>query len=113
MFLFLRPKSLENVLHLPLTKQFIQLYIKIWCAEVPVVFGYFVFQNQVVPPGIPGQFTDHAMVLVQVMPVVGKDHIGRDVVLQLFEVRLNFRSTVGEKSIPKILNDNLFPLRGA
>src|ERR1039457_3621456 len=58
-------------------------------SQVTVVFRNLVFQNQMVPKCIPGQFRDQTMVLVRVLAVVSEDEV-RGYCFQVLENCLHF-----------------------
>src|SRR6202171_4906638 len=55
------------------TRRFVQRRKCIGGTQISVVFGNFVFQDEVIAKRVPGQFIEQAMVLVQVMTIVGED----------------------------------------
>ena len=52
--------------------------------------------------GIPGQIGNQAMVLVPVIAVVSQDDVGRNTLLERFEILLDFGALVGEKAVAKV-----------
>src|SRR5690606_30221720 len=67
--------------------------------EVPVPFGYFVFEDQVVAKQIPGQLTDFAMVLMGIVAPMGEDHVRIDLGSQTLEPGLYLTALVGEEAV--------------
>src|SRR6266496_1028551 len=49
---------------------------KIGRTEVRIVLGNFVFEDKMVSERIPGEFANHAMVLMEVVAKMSKDQIG-------------------------------------
>ena len=49
-----------------------------WVAQVAVVLGDLVLEDQVVAERVPGQLAEEPVVLVQVVARVGEDEIGLD-----------------------------------
>jgi hypothetical protein len=80
-------------------------------AEITVIFGNFVFQNQVVPEGVPGEITNYPMVLVEIVAVMGENQIGFKMLFQLFKAQFDFFACRGEEAGGKILNDDLLLFR--
>ena len=80
-------------------------------AQIAVIFGNFVLQNQMVAPGIPGQIRYGAMVLVPVVPVVREDEVRQNNLFEFLEGFLDFCSFVGKEAVAKALDDNLLAVR--
>ena len=57
--------------------RFIQVDKEVRYAKIAVIFRNFIFQDEVISKGIPGQLTDQTMVLMQIMPVMGEDDVWR------------------------------------
>src|SRR5689334_4997873 len=68
-------KRLADVSGFSLAGLTIQTHEKIWPTKVAIVFGDFIFQNEMAAEGIPGQLGDHFMVLVKIVTVMGKNQI--------------------------------------
>ncbi|HQK17298.1 MAG TPA: hypothetical protein PLJ27_07585, partial [Polyangiaceae bacterium] len=99
-------EALADVRHFPAARRPIQLNIEVWRPQVSVVLDDLVFEDQVIPEGVPGQFADQPMVLVQVMTVVRENDVGLENALQLLEGVLDFRADVREVAVPKSLGDD-------
>ena len=77
MAMFLRPETCEDRLDLAPTRSFIQLDERIRGPYVAVVLRDLVFKNQMATKGVPCQFTNQPVILVQVVAVVSEDKIWR------------------------------------
>jgi hypothetical protein len=76
---------------------------KVGIPQVAVVLGNLILQNQVVTEGIPGKISQQTVVLVQVLPVVRKDDIGRKTFFNGFKCLLHVGGHLGQKSVTVIL----------
>ena len=74
---------------------------KTWDAEVAVVLGNLVFQDQVVAKSIPREVRQDPVILMAIVAVVGEDEVRREG-FQRLERRLDARAVVGKKIV---LND--------
>src|SRR6266851_5834553 len=81
----LRSKGAQNVLGLLFARLAVQPDKEIRRAQVTIVLGNLVFQDQVTSKRVPSQFTDHSVVLMQIVAVVRQDQVRREFLLQLFE----------------------------
>ena len=90
--------------------RFIQVDKEVRYAKIAVIFRNFIFQDEVVSKGIPGQLTDQTMILMQIMPVMGEDDVWRFLPFQLLKKIFNLTANVREKTVPKFLRRILFSL---
>jgi hypothetical protein len=65
--------------------RFTQVDEEVRSAEIPIVFRNFIFENEMVPERIPGEFRNQAMILMQVQTLMREDEVGRDLCLQRLE----------------------------
>src|SRR5688572_11954327 len=100
-------ESSTDVLDLARANFFVEGDKEVRPAEIAVVLGNLVLQDQVAAPRVPGEVTDGAVVLVPVIPIVGEDQIRIDVLLELLEELLDVGSLVREKAVPEIRHDDL------
>jgi len=84
-FASLAPEMLHQVTHLLLADRIVQLHEEVRDSKVSVVLDYFVLENRMVPKRVPGQFRYDAMILMQVVSVMGKYEVGGAVTLELLE----------------------------
>lgn len=91
---------------------FVQMYKQIRRSQIAVILGYLVFQNQVIPKRVPGQLTQQAMVLMQVMSIMCEDDVG-SYGFELFEIFLDLDPDVRKETIPKALDDDFLLLHRA
>lgn len=77
---------------------------EIGMAEIAVVLGDLIFENEMIAEGVPGQLGQHPMVLVAVMAMVGENDIRGNLQLQRFEPVLDFTHGLREVTIPEIEN---------
>jgi hypothetical protein len=97
-FASLAPEVLHQVTHLLLADRIVQLHEEVWDSKVSVVLDYFVLENRMVPKRVPGQFRHEAMILMQVISVMGKYEVGSAVTLELLEGFLELGTGIGERS---------------
>ena len=57
---------------------------------------------------VPGQFANHAMVLVQIMAEVGEDEVGHELFLEIFESIFDGSADVGKKTVAEGFYDDGF-----
>lgn len=74
----LRLERLHDVTDLPLANLLRQRNEDAWSSQIAVIFRNLVFQNQMIPKGIPGQFRDEPVILMGVVAVMSKNHVGGD-----------------------------------
>src|SRR6266545_156742 len=70
-------------------------------AEVALVLGDLVLEDQVVAEGVPGQLRDQAVVLVRVVAARGQDQVRREAALELLEGLLDRGALPGEEAVPE------------
>src|SRR5262249_24868544 len=110
MLLPLRLELFHQEIDLTGTRLFIELYKNIRRPQISVVFRNFVLQNHVITKGIPGEFANQPVVLVQVVPVMGEDDFGGDL-LQSFKKLFDLRASIWEKTIRELLHHDVSFLR--
>jgi len=91
--------------------RFVERHEKIRLAEIAIVFGDFVFQNQMIAERVPGQLGDQAMVLVCIFAVLGEYQIRPPLLQLFFKNSFDFCALEGEEAIAKIFDDQIFFLR--
>jgi hypothetical protein len=84
----------------------IQLDKQVGRSQIAIVLDDLVFEDQVIPESIPGQFGDQPVVLVQVVTVVREDDIGSKGAFQVLEGVLDVRPDVREVPIPEPFHDD-------
>jgi len=80
-------KRLADISGFSFTSLAIQTHEEIWRAEIAIIFRDFVLQDEVVAKRIPSQFTDHSVILVKVIAVMGQNQIRLKLSLELFKFR--------------------------
>src|SRR6266851_10090661 len=103
----LRRKRIENMLGLLLARGAVQPDKEIRCAQVTIVLGNLVFQDQVTAKRVPSQFTDHPVILMQIVAVVRQDQVRREFLLQLLEFVFDLRLLRREKAVAVVANYHL------
>ena len=76
-------------------------------AEVAVVLRDLVLEDQVIAERVPRQLAGVAVVLMQVVPLVREDEVGRHLALQLLEPVLDAAAVVREVAVAEALDDDL------
>src|SRR5687768_14818921 len=71
----LRPVTAHQDSDFRLHLRAIEPDIGVWRQQAAIVLGNLVLENEMPPEGGPRQFTDDPVVLVQIRPVMGKDHV--------------------------------------
>src|SRR4029453_6685298 len=89
----------------------VEMNEEIGTSQIAVVFQDFIFQDELIPVGVPRQLGDQAMVLMEIVAVVGEDEIRGDPFFQLFEEALYLVSEVREEACLEIPDQNLLLLR--
>src|SRR5271154_2019662 len=93
---------------LALAQGIVQFHEEIWRAEVAVVLWYLVLQDQMVAPCVPGQFADQTMILMEIVPVMSKDEVRRNLCLQFLKESFYLAPVVGQEPILELLDQNFF-----
>src|SRR6266511_1842214 len=88
-------------LHLPHGGGLVQGDEQHGSAEVALVLGDLVLEDQVVAEGVPGQLGDQAVVLVRVVAARGQDQVRREAALELLEGLLDRGALPGEEAVPE------------
>lgn len=81
----LGPLSLKGLIEqfgLALADRFLQRHEHVRSTQVPIILGDLVLQNQMIPKGVPSQFVQDTVILMQIVTVVGKDQVRSDALLQ-------------------------------
>src|SRR3990172_8835261 len=86
---------------------FIQFNERIGGAKISMILRDLVFQDELVPKGVPGQLGNYPVILVQIVTVMGEDEIGRHSFLQQLEVVLDLAADVREEAVPETLDENV------
>ena len=97
-------EALAQQLDLALAALGLQRHEQVGLAEVALVLGDLVFQDQLAAEGVPGQLGDQPVVLVPVLEPVGEDQVGLDLGLEPLEALLDGRAVVGEEAVPEPLD---------
>src|SRR5713101_6283350 len=108
----LRRKRFQNVFGLLLARRAVQPDKQIGSAQVTIVLGNLVFQDQMAAKGVPSQFTDHPVILMQVVAAVRQNQVRRELLLQLLEFTLDLRWLRREKTVSITANHDFLFLRG-
>src|SRR5262245_51883821 len=82
-------------------------YKDIRTTEVTVIFNDFVLQDQLVPPGVPGQFTDCPMILMKVVASMRENQVRPTSSLERLEFLLDQGKFGGKKAVRKVPKDDL------
>jgi len=70
-------------------------------AEITVVFGNLVLEDQVVTKRVPGELGDDAMILMLVGTVVGEDDVGRNPRFEPLKGSFDLREIAREETVAK------------
>ena len=84
---------------------------KVGAAQVAIILGNFVFQDEMVSPCVPGQLIDDPVILVKVVSSMRKDEVGRRSNFQGLEILFNF-DELGRKETVAEIEDNYLLFRG-
>lgn len=80
--------------------------VGVWSVEVAVELGDFVFEEGVVAPGIAGEFADDAVVLVEVVAIVGENEVGVEEAFEGFEFVLDLGLLGGKVAVAEGVEDD-------
>ena len=81
--------------------------------QVTIVFGDFVFEDQVIPKRVPGKLSDQAVILMSIQAPVGKHQVRNNTRFQYFESLLECTALVREKAVAEVKNLDFTALRSA
>src|SRR5437879_7614243 len=87
----LRRKRIENVFYFALACSTVQPKINVWCSQITIILWDLVFQDQVIAKRVPSQFTNHAVILMQIMAVMRQNQVRSEFCLQLLEFAFHLR----------------------
>jgi hypothetical protein len=102
-------EALAQQLDLALAALGLQGHEQVGLAEVALVLGDLVLQDQVAAEGVPGQLGHQPVVLVAVLQAVGEDQVGVDLGLEPLEALLHGPAVVGEEAVPEPLHGDPGP----
>jgi hypothetical protein len=102
LFVALRLKTCRQIFDFTVTRLLIEIHKKVGITKVAVVLENFVFENEVITPGIPGQPIDHSMILMEIVTGVGEYQIGGEGVFQTFKVFFDFHTFRREKTVAEV-----------
>jgi hypothetical protein len=92
---------------------FVEVYEQIRLAQIAIILRDFVFQDKVLPEGVPGQVGKQSVILVPVVAAMGEDDVGAEPLFQILEVFLDFSRNVRKKTVAKMFYAYLFFSRTA
>ena len=75
-------------------------------AQVRIIFGNFVFHDEVITESIPGKLAKKPMILMKIMAKVGKDEVGNKGAFEIFEGFFYGRANIGQKAVAKRFDDD-------
>src|SRR5260370_10084636 len=104
----LRWKRIKNVSCLSIAGRAVQCDETIWCCQISIVLGNLIFQDQVVSKGVPGQFINHAMILMEIVPIVRQDQVWIELLLEFFEFPFHSRMKRRKETVAKFLDPHFF-----
>ena len=107
MLVTLASEESAQILGLLAAQLFVQGDKQVGNAKIAIVFRDFVFENEVIPKRIPGQIGKDPVILMAVVPIMGKDDVRLELSLELLEIFLDARAFEGEKAIAKMFDDDL------
>src|SRR5205085_1498291 len=102
-----RPRDVARAADPALGDRVVGVHEEVRRAEVAVVLRHLVLEDQVVSERVPRQLAQEAVVLVQVVPVVGEDHVRLDLALELLEGAFDVAAVVGEERVGKAAEAHL------
>src|SRR6266446_130622 len=108
MLIALRFEAGHQILDLTVANLAIERHEEIGRTEVAVVLRDFIFEDKMIPPSVPGQLVDDAVILVQIFARVGQDQIRRESVLQVLEEFLNLNTLEWEEAVAEIQDRDVF-----
>jgi hypothetical protein len=78
MLVALRLKELADARDFILADRAVQRNEQVGLLEIPLILRNLIFQHEVIPERVPGQFREEAMVLVAIGEEVREDQVGLD-----------------------------------
>lgn len=107
MFVVLGAEKAAEVICLFCCHPLVKRHKKIWRGEVAVIFGNFIFENQMVSKGVPSQIGNEAMVLVTVIPKMRENQVWSNVGLQGFKKVLDQGALEWKVAVSEIFCDDV------
>ena len=80
-----------------------QRYVQVRAAQISIPFRNLVFENELVPEGVPGQVGDHSVILVSVVARVSKDDVWTEVPGKALELILDRGELRREVAVTKFM----------
>src|SRR5262245_44346832 len=87
-------KMLHQIFYFSSTYFLIEMNEQIRTSKAPIVLDDFIFEDQMIPKGVPRQFRNQPMILMEIVSKMGKDYIGTYRTLQFFKVFLDVRANI-------------------
>jgi hypothetical protein len=107
MFGTLRGEGLKKKVDFVFVQGRVERHKNVGAAQVAIVLGNFVFENEVIAKGVPGKFAEQAMVLMSIALPMREDQIGIDLRLHAFEIFFDLLRAAGKKAVAIVLKDDL------
>src|SRR5215469_2120744 len=101
----------QNVRDLTLAKRLIETHEEIGCSPIAIVLRNFIFEDQVIPEGVPRQLRNQPVILMEIVAMVSEDEIGLKIALDRLHEFLDGPPLVREKTVAKASNYNARPSR--
>ena len=79
-------------------------------AQVAVVLGNLVLEDEMVAKRVPGELRCESVILVPIVAVVREDQVGGDDGFQVLEELLDVSSAVRKEAVSEVPDDDLLPL---
>src|SRR5579884_2040014 len=108
MLLCLCFKTAQDIFYFLFANRVAQWHKKIGHPQITVILRDFVFQNEMISKRIPSQIRNDLMILMQVVPIMGKNKIGRAFLFDLLKELLDLISHKWEEAHLKILHHDRF-----
>src|SRR5262245_18669397 len=88
------------------------MYKEVGGSDVAIVFRDLIFEDQVISKGVPSELRYQAVVLVQVLAVVGEDDIRGDRLLERLEELLYLGPQVRKETVLEVSDHDVLAFCG-
>jgi len=82
-------------------------------AKIAVVFGNFIFQDEMIPEGIPGQIGNHGVILVPIMAIMRQYQVWIEPLFECFKGILDRRPLIGKIALAKLVDSDSANIRSS
>jgi hypothetical protein len=107
MFVSLGLEATHKVTNLAVGDFAIERDKKVGRTQVAIVFGDFVFQDEMIPPSVPRKLVYDAVVLMEIVARVGQNQVGREPAFQVLKKLLYLDALIGKEAVAELQDGDM------